>query len=62
MDFIEGDFLENSLKDLTGLPDQDAQLSNQILNDPQWYQEIHFTGKRRKEENCWRTEKIPEIW
>ena len=46
MDFIEGDFLENNLKDLTGLPDQDAQLSNQILNDPQWLQGDSLYGQK----------------
>ena len=45
MDFIEGDFLENNLKDLTGFPDQDAQLSNQILNDPQWLQGDSLYGQ-----------------
>ena len=45
MDFIEGDFLENNLKDLTGLPDQDAQLANQVLNDPQWLQGESLYGQ-----------------
>jgi len=35
-DFLEGDFIERNIKDLSAFPDQDDQLKNQIITDEQF--------------------------
>ena len=36
MDFIEGDFIERNLKNISAFPDQDEQLKKQIITDEQF--------------------------
>jgi len=36
MDFIEGDFIERNLKNISAFPDQDEALKHQIITDEQW--------------------------
>ena len=36
MDFIEGDFIERNLKNISAFPNQDEQLKNQIITDEQF--------------------------
>ena len=35
-DFLEGDFIERNIKDLSAFPDQDEALKHQIITDEQW--------------------------
>lgn len=35
-DFLDGDFIERNIKDLSAFPDQDDQLKNQIITDEQF--------------------------
>ena len=35
-DFLDGDFIERNIKDLSAFPDQDEALKHQIITDEQW--------------------------
>ena len=60
-DFIEDDFIERNLKNMSAFPDQDSQLKRQISSDAQWLEDETLYGssvprketplERRKKEN-----------
>lgn len=60
-DFIEDDFIERNLKNMSAFPDQDSQLKRQIASDAQWLEDETLYGssvprketplERRKKEN-----------
>lgn len=60
-DFIEDDFIERNLKNMSEFPDQDSQLKRQISSDAQWLEDETLYGssvprketplERRKKEN-----------
>jgi len=65
MDFIEGDFIERNLKDISAFPDQDEQLKNQIITDEQFTELDSLYGtpvpkKTTSLERKQKTEKVPE--
>ena len=65
MDFIEGDFIERNLKDISAFPDQDEQLKNQIITDEQFNSLDSLYGtpvpkKKTSLERKQNTDKVPE--
>ena len=65
MDFIEGDFIERNLKNISAFPDQDEQLKNQIITDEQFNELDSLYGtpvpkKTTSLERKQNTDKVPE--
>lgn len=65
MDFIEGDFIERNLKNISAFPDQDEQLKNQIITDEQFNELDSLYGtpvpkKTTSLERKQKSEKVPE--
>ena len=65
MDFIEGDFIERNLKNISAFPDQDEQLKHQIITDEQFNELDSLYGtpvpkKTTSLERKQKSEKVPE--
>jgi|TARA_B100001778_G_scaffold115920_2_gene95119 hypothetical protein len=65
MDFLEGDFIERNLKNISAFPDQDEQLKNQIITDEQFNELDSLYGtpvpkKTTSLERKQKSEKVPE--